>query len=142
LITDIWEVQIADPPKSTKWIKFKGNREQIFEKLTEDGRVCHSNFGDFRDDVVILAEIRYNIGDFSWQQQIDYESHPVQNCYMYFWFDRDCSDCEIGRFRTTDTTKEVEEEFARYVGERQQFAKEGGIAKEIPLHYFRGWLKG
>ena len=46
----------------------------------------HSNFSDLPDDVLIAAE--------------------SNNSYWFFWYDKDCSDCQIGRLSKDTITKE------------------------------------
>lgn len=120
------EIQIQEPPGSFKWKKIKPKtKDELFTALVVPGAVCHSNLDTaFQDDVLILAKA----------PQAD---PKAQTLWVFFWFDRDCSDCCIGRFTTEDYDEVVIHKFTRYVQSRD---KEDNPAREIPLTYFSGWL--
>lgn len=111
-----------DPPGSFNWVKFSGTKAQIFEKLSEKGRVFHSKLDwDFQDDVLILAKAR--------------------DLWYFFWFDRDGSDCSIGRFRAAGVESQVViQDFREWCLQGLESEQAGGRPREIPLHYFQGWL--
>jgi len=116
-------MKLRNPPGSFNWVEktFK-NKHELFQALIMKGATMHSKLdADFQDDVVILAQ-----------------TNTPGNYYL-FWFDRDCSDSMIGRFQTTDTHEQVVAEFDAYIlGKKDTFLV--GDAREIPLHYFQGWL--
>jgi hypothetical protein len=103
------------------------NKEEIFKELTTPGAVVHPHLDTaFQDDVLILGKVQVPGGPF---------------CYFYFWYDRDCSDCCIGRFVTDDPEEEVIEAFTRHCLEND--CNEYGSSREIPLPYFKtGWIRG
>lgn len=111
---DIW-VDIATPTKN-----------DAFRELTRPGATFHVKPDyQFQDDVHILAKA----------------TNPEDEgkyCYFYFWYDRDCSDCCIGRFLTDDTEAMVREKFTKYMETRGEYNPYG--ARQIPLHYFNGWI--
>jgi len=72
-------------------------KRENFAKMSE----FHSNLSVAEDDVLILADARTNDG-----------------LYYFFWFDRDVSDCCIGRFLTEDSREKVLENFRAYVNDR------------------------
>lgn len=125
---DIFSVQVQAKP--FQWVEFKGNRHEIFDRLIQPGATFHCRLDeDFQDDVVIFA-------------RIETDSEIAEAPYMVFWYDRDCSDCCIGRFKTTDALVTVLVEFDTFVNETQSRVNKDGKLKEIPLHYFKGWLAG
>jgi hypothetical protein len=135
----IKNVQIADPPRSYNWTTFSGNKQEVFDRLTIPGAVCHSKLNDFGDDVLILSKIEI-------QDKSHYPDRENLNYYMFFWYDCDCSDSCIGRFFTEDTESQVIQEFDTFVKERNDKLsvdyRATGILREIPLHYFTGWISG
>lgn len=117
-----WEVNIMEPPNSFQWTKFSGTKEEVFNKLTEEGRVCHSKFSDFGDDVVVLSKI-------------------ADKKYILFWYDCDVSDCTIGRFETEVPEEDVKKDFREWLLRSDGWWCDfNEMSKEIPLHYFEGWL--
>lgn len=114
-----------------KWENAKGTtKNELFHELTKLDAVYHPKMKDLQDDVLILAKVG---------------AIEDQNVWMLFWFDLDCSDCCIGRFSTTDSEEEVTAEFLEYArtqGERLSREYKGckEFYREIPNHYFRGWL--
>lgn len=65
--------------------------------------------------------------------------------WWFFWYDRDCSDCCIGRFQTTDSNETVLAAFADYADDRSKnmgYEHSGSPAIEIPLQCMKGWLRG
>lgn len=88
----------------------------------------HPCFGDFDDDVLILAE--------------------TENCFWFFWFDCDVSDCQLGRVDKSLTTKDemikllVEWiESHEYVERQPNTESIVGNYYELPVEYLnRGWI--
>jgi len=121
------EIHIQDPPGSRQWVKPSlKTKDEFFKALTVPGAVAHSKLDtDFQDDVLILAKSE--------------ENHKGEWCYFYFWYDRDSSDCCIGRFQTTDDEEVVVSKFYNYCNDPE--TSEYG-SREIPLHYFQGWISG
>lgn len=121
-------ISVMDPPGSFNWTKKEcKTKDDLFRELAKENVMCHVNLDyDFQDDVLILATAGEIEGEGA--------------CYFYFWYDRDCSDCCIGRFVTTDDEAEVVSSFAENATDPEN--NELGEAREIPLHYFQGWLKG
>ena len=112
------EISIRD---GGKWTKFTGTKEENFQKLIAPGATFHSKLNDLSDDVVILAKTKNT------------------NEWVYFWFDCDCSDSCIGRFSTEDADEVVIEAFSESC---LSFSDNGEKSREIPLHYFKGWIGG
>lgn len=122
-------ISVQEPPGSRNWVQREcKSKNELFDALTVPEAVMHVKLDvDFQDDVLILARAG-KIDD--------------QVCYYFFWFDRDCSDSCIGRFITEDPESEVIASFTQYInGTLKEDANEHG-AREIPLHYFKGWLEG
>lgn len=88
-------------------------------------KTTHTDLSWLDDDILILSRSK----DLEW---------------WFFWFDRDVSDCSIGRFSTNDDWDTVIKRFEYYVEERQ---KELGYVdhKEKPLELdtsrMNGWIK-
>lgn len=81
---------------------------------------CHTNVSsaDKFDDILVLGK--------------------SDDMYIFFWSDRDCSDCCIGGVPSTDfdTEDEAYESFL-------QFAKNHSLGRKIvmlPKSFFRGWI--
>ena len=72
--------------------------------------------GKLNDDCLILAKIK--------------------DGYIYFWYDKDCSDCSIGKFETDDSESEVIVEFEKMIDESNH------PKIEIPINLFTGWISG
>lgn len=60
--------------------------------------------------------------------------------FYYFWFDRDISDCCIGRFHTKDSEEVVMESFHNHVMEVQKSQKVNGKALVLPIDKFTGGI--
>lgn len=74
----------------------------------------HSELDKIEDDVLIVA----TGADDSW----------------FFWFDRDVSDCMIGRTNITP------EKLITFV--KKNYCKQYPIAVELTEKHFKGWIKG
>lgn len=122
------EIEVQEPPSSSKWAKkTPRTKSELFDVLTTENAVYHSKLDTaFQDDVLILGKA-YKNGD---KEQPEF-------CWVFFWYDRDSSDCCIGRFQSDDEESEVVASFVDFV--RKLDVNEYG-EREIPLHYFRGWL--
>lgn len=134
-------VSVREPPedfKPTPWVNFSGTKEEVYQQLTMKGAVYHSKLDvDFQDDVLILARI---VDD----EALVARQFSGETPWILFWFDRDGSDCCIGRFLTGEPEDKVLADF-----EAHAMSLDFGIlddndikekAREIPLHYFAGWL--
>jgi hypothetical protein len=103
------------------WHKVNVSREELINIVKSGEKdFFHTNLSMFRDDMVILGEIK-------------------ENKYMFFWFDMDCSDCCIGRFETEDTIDVVKEEVIKYLN----FLKEDKLIDgydELPTSFMKGWM--
>ncbi len=117
------EISVQKPAGSFTWTKIIcKTKNALYKELTIDGATLHAHLDtDFQDDVLILAKIS-----------------NMDNGWIYFWYDRDCSDSCIGRFITDDDEKSVINEFSIFIKnlECNIYGE-----KEIPLHYFNGWIK-
>lgn len=97
----------------------------------------HRKLSCLGDDIIILAKI-------------ESEDEPAINRFMFFWFDMDVSDCQIGRFETTDKPFQVFEALNNWLelekeknsGKRFQEMYDNGILNyhELPLSFLNGWL--
>ena len=116
------ELSIQDPPGSFKWTKKTfATKDDLYGQLIIKDQGFHVKLdNDFQDDVLMLS-----VDD--------------DGVYWFFWYDQDCSDCCIGRFVTSDPVDSVVDEFSRYV--HGLSVNEYG-EREIPVHYFSGWLSG
>lgn len=132
-----WDEELQEPHTisvqegSFNWVKKEcKTKDELYAALTVKGATYHVHLDDdFQDDVLILAEAG--------------KTELGQVCYVFFWYDRDCSDCCIGRFATDDCKEEVIEIFDRFVNQDLVgFGSNDHGAREIPLHYFQGWLRG
>ena len=80
----------------------------------------HTDFGELRDDVLILAK--------------------AGKAWWVFWFDQDCSDSSIGRFRTEDPEGHVIRAFEEWVFDTAVNCD--AVAYKLDPLAFRGWVKG
>ena len=84
----------------------------------------------FSDDVLVLAK------------------KDGTNEFWFFWFDRDCSDFSIGRFKSVLPEEKVIKLFKNYVEEmniEENVIRTGDVLEEckpIPVSYFKGWISG
>lgn len=119
------QISIKDEDQTNYVLKRFNTKTLAFEAITKPGAIFHPKFSYFRDDVMILAKA--------------FDKTNTEFCWVYFYYDRDTSDCEIGRFKTTDDDKFVIRNFNNYV---QTFRTTlGEEEKEIPLSLFgQGWL--
>lgn len=111
--------------KNSALVKIKVNNAlERYTALIQPGAVFHSRLDkDFLNDVLILSK--------AWNQD------KTKFKWVYFWFDTDSSDCSIGRFETEDSDSIVVDSFTEYV---KTLHSNSYGEKEIPLHYFIGWL--
>lgn len=123
------ECQIRNPEtRCMEWIKVEPkSKDELFNLVTAKNAISSPKMDcDFQDDVMILAKITTDEDKTLW---------------YFFWFDRDCSDCSIGRFLTNDTDEEVIASFTEYVMNHHANDPRFGAPREIPLHYFNsGWI--
>lgn len=102
-------------------------RQQLLNKFHNEPET-HTSFSMLEDDVLILAH------------------EDDSNYYWFFWSDCDCSDCEIGRFKTTDSREEVIESFTEWVKGRQinycskYHPEREGKVEEVDCSKVRGWV--
>jgi len=121
---DFVKYEIYTIDKKGQWrTSHSKTKRAAYNKLVKKGAVHHSRLNTaFGDDIVILAET------------------GKKDIYYFFWYDCDCSDCKIGRFQTSDNKSMIIEKFYNFVEEITEL-NEWDEAKEIPLHYFQGWIK-
>jgi len=113
------EIIIQEPAESLSWkTQSFETKNQIYDTITQYGRIAHSKLSDFEDDVLVLCK------------------SALGNAYWFFWFDRDVADCCIGRFRTKTPKNEVKLMFELYAS--SYFPKKQ--PKQIPSYYFQGWI--
>ena len=129
-------LKLCHPKNSIKWlpvvdiIGHKPTKREVLALLNEKGRTFHSKLDcDFQDDVLILSKAKN-----------DDDSDTV---WVYFWYDRDCSDCCIGRFVTTLHDQLVLDSFDTYAANINTRINTFDTIEPptlIELHYFTGWL--
>lgn len=131
-----WNEELRDPDSAYVnvkqdhvWTRINvRTKHDIFNAITQEGAIFHSKLdNDFKDDVLVLGKA--------------FDSDKTIYQWVFFWYDRDCSDCCIGKFETDAAVKDedVVEAFGNFCNspDRGQYG-----SREIPLHYFRGWLQG
>jgi len=81
-------------------------------------KIYHSNFSNLRDDVLIIAK--------------------TDSFYWFFWYDKDCSDCSIGRF-TKNKCSEIDliKYFKNMIKSHEYFTS--GKMHTLKL---QGWISG
>lgn len=80
---------------------YKGNVKRVERWNSNQFPDYHSKLSYFQDDILILA--------------IPGKRGSVRSGkYWFFWFSCDTSDCQIGRFNTTDTEEQVVNNFISY----------------------------
>ena len=90
--------------------------------IFNDGKHLHTHLGTMlSDDIVILAKAKNGA------------------CWWFFWYDRDVSDCFIGRFETKDADETVKANFAEYA---EGISLDASSCPAIPLRAdaFRSWI--
>jgi hypothetical protein len=110
-----------------KEIEVKSKKEAL-ELLFKDNcdGVCHPEIHHLQDEVFILAE--------------------YQGVYWYFDYGFTGHDCELGRFKATDSKEVVmhvfKEHVAQIYNERMRRSRHPKLAPtEVPLQFFqRGWI--
>lgn len=98
-------------------------KQDIYDTLILPEAMCHTDLSNFQDDVLMLSMTTDDDSDKE---------------YCFFWYDRDVSDCFIGRFITDDSTEEVIKEFDRWVNSMEHYQP----IKEIPTSVISGWISG
>lgn len=101
--------------------------ERISILNNSSGKKFHDNLNSFEDDVIIVAQIP--------------TEDNIKNKYMYFWFDRDVSDCFIGKFITDDNLDNIKENILNSL-------KEGNLSEagtenrhiELNIDVLSSWL--
>jgi hypothetical protein len=114
-------VSFREPPDviTGKWEKkYCNTKAEIYDLLIQANRTYHTDIEIFQDDVLLLSKIG-------------------ENSYWFFWFDRDVSDCCIGRFKTSIDKAIVVESFDNYV--RENCSNNDGH-RVLPNHCFSGWI--
>lgn len=114
-------VQYQEPANSFIWQRTSEQmtRREVFELLTQPGRLAHANLDDLDCCVFMLC----SAGD---------------NVYWAFEFDQDVSDCVIGRFESDLPEDELIKLF-RDRAEGFADARQVKEVFEIPLTFFTGW---
>ena len=118
-----------------KWEKFKPkSKDELFIRMTTKGAISSPHLDyDFQDDVLILSR--------AGKRSIPTIAGLYTSIWYFFWYDRDCSDCSIGRFSTTDSDEIVIKLFSEYVEKHP--VNSLGLPRVIPMHYFdAGWRSG
>jgi hypothetical protein len=111
-------------------------KAQVISILNEPACVVTPRYDvDFQDDLVFLAIVP------------EKKKHCKGKMWYYFWYDRDCSDCCIGRFRSTDSEENIFKSFDEFVLESNQMGKPDHIDINDPpflinLSYFNWWSIG
>lgn len=123
-LNGVTPISINVSKQGYEWVKksYK-NKDEAFNLVTRLDAIIHPVLSQhFQDDVVILKKATDETGKVQW---------------IYFWFDMDSSDSAIGRFETQDSDEIVIESFSKYV---KDCSCNYHGEREIPLHYFRGWV--
>jgi hypothetical protein len=118
--------------------KYTGTKRELIKSvIAGDISVYNTNMNCFGDDIVLLAKIE--------------NSEKGCECYMFFWFDNDSSDCCIGKFETVDNKEEIELSIINWLNECKEENKyrlvekgyDNGIINysKLPISFLRGWIK-
>lgn len=117
--------------------------ESIIDTRVKKG-IGHPSLEAFEDDVLLLCT-----------PDSTSEADGDPNEYYVFWFDRDVSDCCVGRFNSTDTREQVIADFKTWVESLCDRSQQGVVRKDasgcgwektsdwmdLPLEYLRGgWI--
>ena len=120
-------------PENNKWEdKIFKTKEELYQFVIKNtSGLMHTHLDIFNDDILVLGKVR-----------------DTPNKYVFFWFDRDVSDCCIGIFNTEDSEEVVIDEFRKYAMEtgaklQQRYLNKvnGCAASELPVEFFQGWVK-
>lgn len=117
--------------------------EMIEAIRSGEEKIRHTKLDMFEDDVIVLGRI-----------PTETTKNDVNRRYMFFWFDKDVSDCFIGRFITDDPEEEVIRSVRDWLERERKEAKEKGLEpKEFtesgitdyhelqPDKFIKGWVK-
>ena len=108
------------------WKEFKGTKQELFDLVHEQSNsMFHTKMHMFGDDVIILAKC---------------EDNPYM--YFLFWYDMDCSDCRIGKFTTIESEEVIKKDFQDWSTTLSLGYIDDEVHKQLPLHFFKGWLSG
>lgn len=120
------------------WQKFKGTKKELIDLIvSEEKEMSHTDLSCFGDDIIVLAEI-----------EDERNNKKGYNKFMFFWFDRDVSDCSIGRIKTEDYKEFLVESLGNWLAKEfgdnkkheEKCGDESGFHK-LPLSFFKGWVK-
>ena len=120
-----------------KWHKFKGTKKELIDLITSgEKEVYHTEMSCFGDDIIVIGEV----GD-------DYSENNGK--YIFFWFDMDCSDCSIGKFKTSDSKEEIlesvenwlKEDFMKNKNHEELHDENSSGYHKLPLSFIKGWVK-
>ena len=113
-----------EQPYGSTWVPMPKNltKKELFELITQPGRLYHTKLDTFSDDVLML--FKCGIGE---------DIH-----YWFFWFDMDVSDCFIGRFKSDIDESVIKTDFDEWVNN----TVESTHHKPWPIsnHFLSGWV--
>lgn len=100
------------------WHNFKGTKQELIDRVKSNSiEFYHTDLHCFDDDLIILGR-----------------NEEVSCQYIYFYFDSDVSDCEIGRFSTNDPIEKIGIEIEkRIINNENTF-------EELPVNFIKGWV--
>lgn len=110
-------INYVDPIKAVMINRYRTDGYNHEEESTKINVRVHTDINTLQDDVLVAAQ--------------------TENDYWFFWFDRDSSDCVIGRFNKSRCTKD------KYISLFDKLTKKhgyfGGGTWEINM---TGWISG
>lgn len=129
LLEEPVKVSVQIPPGSLKWYsKYCQTRNDLYSTLTEEDAVYHVHLATaFNADVMILAEAEGR--------------KEGEKCYLFFLFSLSNKGNAIGRFITNDPKEDVITSFSGHLEVLGSNEYDPYGAREIPLHYFKGWIQ-
>lgn len=108
------------------WKKWKGTKSELINSINSGEKgIYHTSLDCFNDDVIILSKIENS-------------EESSENKYMLFWFDMDCSDCCIGRFKTEDSEEIVQKSLITWINSLECHKS---YSELDPKKFLKGWVK-
>ena len=122
------DVSHTDPPGSLNWTKKDFTKRELFNLWKQHPKMfVHTHLHIFGDDIVMLGHCPDN-----------------PTTYMYFWFDSEVSDCQIGRFQTDDHPTWVAAAFNEHAAKVGRAVSDDYgqhlDAEKMPLELLGGWF--
>jgi bacillopeptidase F (M6 metalloprotease family) len=106
-----------------KWKKVTLDNLDEAIQLTHELKMFHTSLDFFSNDLILVGLNKHT------------GVPPDEPEYTFFWFNRDTSNCSIGRFRSSDSKEEIEKNVKRWVNSDEDLNY-----VEIGTEFISGWV--